>query len=113
MNPNFVKPDAVRPVPKGFAVMMAGQKMDKPDEMGIPIPEGFDLGGKGPGDMVQAVVEFTIGPDGKSLMPKTLNGIPLDGSKDTSAEDQDDEAAPFGSAMGGGDDSYDDSKGGA
>ncbi|MGB7195356.1 MAG: hypothetical protein WBD81_18020 [Collimonas pratensis] len=94
-----------RRMPPGFAQHFAGHKMDSPEMAPIKPPEGFDLQGKGPGDTVQAVVEFEVTDDGM-LMPKTINGISLDGGEMKPFEDADDQGAFAGqlkSAPGGGD----------
>lgn len=70
----------VKPAPPGFAKHLAGQKgMDEPE--GIKPPEGFDLQGKGPGDMVQVVMEMKVG-EGGMLIPMKMNGIPMDGAEE-------------------------------
>lgn len=87
-----------RKMPPGFAKHFAGHAMDSPEMSPIKPPEGFDLQGKGPGDTVQAVVEFEVTDDGM-LMPKTLNGISLDGGEDKKPFEDKDDVGAFSGQM--------------
>lgn len=59
------------------AIVAAG-KPDKKKRLTFDIPEGLDLEGKGPGDMLEVVAGLKIEEDGK-LCLKVVNGIELEG----------------------------------
>lgn len=63
-----------------MAVAVMVKRPDKPEDGKITFdaPEGFDLEGKEPGDMVEAVVELEVEEGGKLCLRK-LNGIDVGG----------------------------------
>lgn len=78
--------------PKAAVVIAAGPAEPDADEKGkiiVPMPQGMDDEGKKPGETIDAVCEFEIEPDGKSLCLKKINGIAMEGYK--SDQDGDEE----------------------
>lgn len=73
----------------------------KPDAgLSFKAPEGMDLDDKQPGDMIQAVVDLKIGPDGM-LMLKKVNGLDVGGGDDEASEDKQAPPSFADSVMGG------------
>lgn len=78
-----------------MAIVMA----HKPDALTFKAPDGMDMDDKQPGDMIQAVVDLKIGPDGM-LTLKKVNGMDIGGG-DESAEGEQAPPSFADSVMGG------------
>ena len=70
---------------------MGGEEPDQGDAPMIPVPKDFDMGDSQPGDTLTVQMECRVAPDGKHLIPLSVDGKGMDGDDDQDDPSPDDD----------------------